>query len=41
MEIQFKDVPSDWAVCFNNDCPLKEECMRYQVGLVMPDDVWV
>ena len=41
MEIRFKDVPSDWAVCFNNDCPLKEECMRYQVGLVMPDDVWV
>lgn len=38
MDIIYKEVPIDWAVCFLESCPRKEECMRFQCGLIMPDD---
>ena len=39
MEIRFNDVPRNWAVCFNGECPLKSECMRFQAAETMPDSV--
>ena len=39
MEIRFNDVPRNWAVCFNGECPLKSECMRFLAGETMPDSV--
>lgn len=37
-EINFswKDVPSGWALCFNQSCPLHEHCLRYQAGVLAP-----
>lgn len=40
-EINFswKDVPSGWALCFNQSCPLHEHCLRYQAGVLAPP-IW-
>ncbi len=42
-EINFswKDVPSGWALCFNQSCPLHEHCLRYQAGVLAPPDLTV
>ncbi len=33
----FNDVSPQLALCFNEGCPRKEECMRYVVGRQVPD----
>lgn len=38
---EFKDVPSTWALCFCDGCPLHGECLRYMAGEHVPDDVTV
>jgi hypothetical protein len=38
MIVDFKKVPERWAVCLNGSCPLKDKCLRFQVGLQMPED---
>lgn len=35
----FKQVPASWIYCFNSNCPLSGECLRYQSGLEIPDDL--
>lgn len=42
-EINFswKDVPSGWALCFNQSCPLHEHCLRFQAGVLAPSDLTV
>ena len=42
-EINFswKDVPSGWALCFNQSCPLHEHCLRFQAGVLAPPDLTV
>lgn len=32
----FESVPKNYIVCFAAECPLREQCMRYQAGLVLP-----
>ena len=37
----FKQIPPGWKFCFNNNCPMKEECLRYQTATELPEDrVW-
>ncbi|MBR0489054.1 MAG: hypothetical protein IJJ68_02480 [Prevotella sp.] len=28
----FNDVPNGWAMCFNNECPMKDNCLRHLVA---------
>lgn len=37
--LKFEDVPFNWALCFNNDCPMKEQCLRHLAAATVPDDV--
>ena len=34
----FSNMPKDWAVCFMHDCILKEQCLRYYAGKMLPVD---
>ena len=34
----FKGIPYGWAFCYISECSRKEECMRYQVCKIAPDD---
>ena len=34
----FSNMPTDWAVCFMHDCILKEQCLRYYAGKMLPID---
>jgi len=34
-------IPSDFALCFDNKCPLKNKCIRWQAGELMPDEIYV
>lgn len=29
---RYHDIPYQWAVCFNSQCPLREKCMRWQAA---------
>ena len=35
-ELDFSLAPKDWAICFQNDCPLKDTCLRYAIGNLAP-----
>ena len=39
LDLKFENVPNNWAVCFNNSCPLKEQCLRHQAAMTVPDGV--
>lgn len=39
METKHQNIPAGWAVCFLTGCRRKQECLRYQAGLNLPDDV--
>ena len=32
----FNNMPGSWALCFNNDCPLAEKCLRRYAATQMP-----
>lgn len=34
----FNQIPASWKFCFNRDCPMCAECLRYQTALEIPDD---
>lgn len=34
----FDLVPACWAVCFINECPIVDRCLRHLAGLHMPKD---
>lgn len=36
-ELDFKQVPYHWSLCYLSECGRKEECMRYQVCQLMPE----
>jgi len=38
---QFKEVPADWALCFQDACPLHEECQRWLAGSYAPKKMTV
>ena len=37
----FSEVPADWALCFQNECPLHENCQRWVAGSYAPKRVIV
>ena len=37
-ELNYKDIPMGYPLCFNNECTKKDCCMHYQARLLMPDD---
>jgi hypothetical protein len=34
----FKQIPSGWRYCFNAQCPMKDQCLRFQTALALPDN---
>ena len=36
--LEWNMLPDNWALCFDNDCPLREKCVRWQAGQIMPDE---
>ena len=34
-ELQFEEVPGWWAVCMNNECTLREHCLRHHAVVVV------
>ena len=34
----FNQIPPSWKFCFNSQCSMKAECLRYQSALEIPDD---
>ena len=39
METKHQKIPADWAFCFLDGCRRKKECIRYQLGRNLPDDM--
>ena len=39
--LNWKDVPNGWALCFNNECPQHETCLRWHAGLLAPQEMTV
>lgn len=37
--IEYKDLPSSWAFCFNEQCSKKETCIKYLTTNLIPADV--
>ena len=37
-ELTYKDVPNSYALCFNENCPLREKCLHYQAYLLKSED---
>ena len=33
-------VPDDFALCFDNKCPLRNKCIRWQAGELLPDEIY-
>ena len=40
-ELKWGMVPEGWALCFNQNCPLRESCLRYQAGRLAPEEVTI
>lgn len=38
-ELSFSDAPHNWAICFQNDCPLADCCLRHAVALLTPKNL--
>ena len=37
--LHFSDVPKEWAICLQSDCPLAASCLRHHAGTLAPDDL--
>ena len=37
--LQFSDIPSNWAICYQADCPLAANCLRYRAFTLAPADL--
>ena len=37
--LTFRDAPAGYALCFNHDCPLCDQCMHYYMGRLAPDSM--
>lgn len=36
-ELNYKDIPMGYPLCFNSECAKKEQCMHYQARLLLPE----
>ena len=34
----FRNVPRGYQLCFNKECPKKDECLRFMAGNALPED---
>ena len=32
-EYVFREIPRNFMLCFHNECPMRETCLRYQAGI--------
>ena len=39
--LNWEMVPEGWALCFNQNFPLHEACLRYQAGLLAPQSLTI
>ena len=37
-ELNLKNIPWGYELCFNNDCALRQQCMHYQASLLNPSE---
>ena len=37
--LTWEKVPDDWAFCFRDECPLHNECLRWQTSQTVPDEI--
>ena len=35
-ELSYKDAPHDWAICYQDDCPMKDSCLRRAIARLAP-----
>ena len=35
-ELSYKDAPHNWAICFQDDCPLSAQCLRHAIAKLAP-----
>lgn len=40
MEPTYAQIPHAWPICFLNQCPRQNECLRHRIGLVAPSDLY-
>ena len=38
-ELKWTDVPAEWALCLDRECPARESCLRWQAGRLAPDSL--
>ena len=36
-DLQFSDIPHNWAICYLQDCPLASTCLRHRAATLAPD----
>ena len=37
--LSYSLAPSDWAICYEHDCPLADKCLRHAVALLAPSNL--
>lgn len=40
-DLQWEEVPTNWALCFNHDCNKCDSCLRYAAGSIVPRELTV
>ena len=38
-DFDFRNVPNGWALCFNENCKMKDACLRYMAAQFAPADM--
>lgn len=38
-KLEWEIVPIGWAVCFNEECTRRDDCLRFQAGRLAPSDL--
>lgn len=38
-KLEWEIVPIGWAVCFNEECTRRNDCLRFQAGRLVPSDL--
>ena len=36
-ELTFSDIPHNWAICYDANCPLANRCLRHHAAKLAPD----
>lgn len=39
MKYDFSQIPASWQYCFNGECSMHQECLRFQTGRELPADI--